>query len=308
MSDLTRGMSLKDQQYLDLALEGKSDEFKVKVYEIVRLFKLDASDPAFLMMVGSGRLEVLLDEFPNQFEALFRRELNALKQQFKAMQDWLGQEKLKLKGCLEGLETTGDRIVEELADQTTELKTFATEQRSQLIQTVSQIVKLAKEEKAALQQELKAGQKTAQLEHLAAVKAEAEQMIEMAGDRLHSRYFGRLVPVITISAISLLGVGGACGWTLHRQVMGELDPVGKRQLSLKQWETLQWAVSADGQLAKNLLEWNGATISECQHGQGPGGEKLHMVTSDEERPITFGNCTLWVVPPEKREFGPKPNQ
>lgn len=308
MSDRNGEMSAKDRQYLDLTLEGKSDEFKVKVYEIVRLFKLDASDPAFLMMISTGRLEVLLNQFPNQFETLFRRELNALKEQFKAMQDWLSEEKQDLKGCMEGLETTGDRLVGELADQTTDLKTFAAAQRSQLVQDVDQVLKLAKEEKAALKQELAEGRKTAQIEHLTAVKAEAEKLIEMAGNKLQNKHLGRLIPIVAIAAISLLGVGGACGWMLHRQAMGELDPAGKRQLSFKQWESLQWAVSADGQLAKNLLDWNGSTISECQNGQGPSGEKLNMVTSDEERPIKFGNCNLWVVPPGKREFGPKPNQ
>lgn len=308
MSDRNGGMSPKDKQYLDLALEGKSDEFKVRVYEIVRLFKLDASDPAFLMMISTGRLEVLLNEFPDQFEKLFRQELNALKQQFKSMQDWLTQEKLDLKGCMKGLETTGDRLVGELADQTTELKTFATEQRSQLTSDVSAILKLAKEEKEALKKELAEARKTAQTEHLTAVSAKAKKLIEVAGNKLQSRHFGRLIPIVTIAAISLLGVGGACGWTLHRQALGELDPAGKRQLSLKQWESLQWAVSDEGQLAKNLLDWNGSTIYECQNGQGPGGEKLRMVTSDDERPIKFGNCNLWVVAPGKREFGPKPSQ
>lgn len=308
MNDHNGGMSPKDKQYLDLALEGKSDEFKVKVYEIVRLFRLDASDPAFLMLISTGRLEVLLNEFPGEFEAVFRRELNALKQQFKVMQDWLTQEKLDLKGYMEGMEATGDRFVGALSEQTAELKEFASGQREQLRADVKYVVSLANKEQAEIDTQLDKKIKAATQDYLDKFSDEAPRVVKAIGKQFKPKHMKELVVVVVLAMMLVLALGVGVGWTLHQQAMGELDPAGKRQLSLKQWESLQWAVSADGQLAKNILDWNGSTVSECQNGQGPSGEKLNMVTSDDQRPIKFGNCNLWVVPPDKREFGPRPNQ
>jgi len=62
------------------------------------------------------------------------------------------------------------------------------------------------------------------------------------------------------------GLVGIMGWAFHRLTMGELEPVGPRQLSLSQWESLQWAVSKEGQLARNLIRWNETNLYECRAG------------------------------------------
>ena len=308
MSDRAEGINPKDKQYLDLALDGQSDEFKVKVYEIVRRFRLDATDPAFLLLISTGRLEVLLEEFPDRFEALFRRELTALKQQFTTIQQWMTRTKADLDGYRGGLEATGDRLVGALSYETAELQKMMAEQQQRAVTQVDQVFTLAKAERVTLDTQMAAQLKVAQQEHLAAVKAEAKTLIEVAGRKLQAKYVKELLGYVLVAVMVVLSLGMGVGWTLHQQAMGELDSAGKRQLSASQWAGLQWAVSAEGQLAKHLLDWNDSTISECQNGQGPGGEKLSMVTSDEKRPIKYGNCVLWVVPPDKREFGPKPDE
>lgn len=56
---------------LSLALEEQDEAFKNKVYEIVIQTGIDVDDPAFLMMIASGRLEKLLEESPKELSALF---------------------------------------------------------------------------------------------------------------------------------------------------------------------------------------------------------------------------------------------
>ncbi len=60
-----------DRTILALALRGKDESFKAKVYEIVIQTGLDPEDPAFLLLIATGRLELLLEESPKQLEALF---------------------------------------------------------------------------------------------------------------------------------------------------------------------------------------------------------------------------------------------
>lgn len=62
-----------DRTILALALRGKDESFKAKVYEIVIQTGLDPEDPAFLLLIATGRLELLLEESPKELEALFDR-------------------------------------------------------------------------------------------------------------------------------------------------------------------------------------------------------------------------------------------
>jgi hypothetical protein len=56
---------------LDLAVRGKDDSFKARVWEIVVQTGIDPDDPAFLMLVATGRLEVLLEDSPKEMEMMF---------------------------------------------------------------------------------------------------------------------------------------------------------------------------------------------------------------------------------------------
>lgn len=295
----------KDKQYLDLVLEGKPDRFKVRVYEIVRKFKLDASDAAFLLLIATGRLEVLLHEFPDQFEALLRQELGLLQQECRKLKQQLDAQLDKLKTQVGDIRATGDSLVNSLSNEVKALVDFAETHQVQTKAEIAFVLKLSREERVAREQEWNKKLETAQYEHLVAVRGEAEKLIEIAGEKLRGKYLRQLTTSVTIGALVLFSLGGIAGWTGHRLAMGELDPAGPRQLSLKQWQKLQWAVSSEGQLAKDLIDWNRPNLYECLSHQGMGGGKLQLALSDG-RPITFGNCSLWIVPPEKREFGPKP--
>lgn len=69
-----RGRGLNRIPYptlLDLAIRGKDDAFKARVWEIVVQTGIDPDDPTFLMMVATGRLQVLLEDNPKEMEAMF---------------------------------------------------------------------------------------------------------------------------------------------------------------------------------------------------------------------------------------------
>lgn len=56
----------------DMALEGKSDTFKRQVLELVVKTGTAPEDPLFLILLSTGRLEVLLSKAPRELENLFK--------------------------------------------------------------------------------------------------------------------------------------------------------------------------------------------------------------------------------------------
>lgn len=300
-------LSEQEKNALELLLEGRSDTFKAKVLELVVRNGWDVNEPSFQLLVATGQLEVLLEIFPQQFEALFRRLLRLQQERFQEIRQWLDTQKVDIKGYLQGVEATGSQLISGVKDQVTELRQFTTSQRTQIKQDIGEVLVLAQQERDKLHQDLAAALKVASQKHLAAVEDQANTLIENAGTKLRGKYLKELMTPVVIAAAVVFGIGGLTGWTFHKAAMGELDPAGPRQLSLEQWQSLQWAVSQEGQLAHNLIEWNQPNLSECIAGQGVGNESLG-VSGYEERPIKYGNCALWVVPPGKRQFGSKPSQ
>ena len=60
---------------LDIALEGQSEEYRRKVLELAFKGKIEPTDPIFLILLATGRLEVLIRESPKpeDFELAFTR-------------------------------------------------------------------------------------------------------------------------------------------------------------------------------------------------------------------------------------------
>lgn len=64
-------MYSNDRDLLSELLFDKSPEFRNKVLSIVNRFGIDSSDPLFLILISTGRLEVLLQETPDSLERIF---------------------------------------------------------------------------------------------------------------------------------------------------------------------------------------------------------------------------------------------
>ena len=53
-----------EMEYIDILLEGKSNEFKGRVLAFIRKYKIDAKDPTFMLLVAIGGLDVALVDLP----------------------------------------------------------------------------------------------------------------------------------------------------------------------------------------------------------------------------------------------------
>ncbi|WP_424097154.1 DUF6753 family protein [Moorena producens] len=112
-------------------------------------------------------------------------------------------------------------------------------------------------------------------------------------------------PVTNITAICgavvlslLCGLGA--GWGLSELSQPKLDPNGSRQLTLDEAATLNWAISKEGKLARNITKWNAGYLDnlECQKDAIDAGIRLNF----GGKKATSGYCLLWVAPPSQRKY------
>jgi len=239
-SMVARGKGLSRIPYptlLDLAIRGKDDSFKARVWEIVVQTGTDPDDPAFLMLVATGRLEVLLEDSPKEMETMFDQWQTQL---YDRLQTY---EKVAIKG-----------------------------HQKAIAQTVSALIR----------------------------RTEFERAIHS----VPSLIAAGLLLLITAGLGGLLGIVGLSWYQSSRP----LDPTGLRQLTLEQAETLKWATSTEGMFARSLMSWNQDLLNRDRNGQLVCSNEVERlgVTLEmlPDRKATAGFCTLWVQPPNRREFAP----
>jgi DNA repair exonuclease SbcCD ATPase subunit len=93
-----------EMEYIDILLEGKSNEFKGRVLAFIRKYKIDANDPTFMLLVAIGGLDVALVDLPqaiakgqqgmseeikrveSEFSKLWRTAISALKSELEDVQ------------------------------------------------------------------------------------------------------------------------------------------------------------------------------------------------------------------------------
>jgi hypothetical protein len=232
-----RGKGLSRIPYptlLDLAIRGKDDSFKARVWEIVVQTGLDPEDPAFLMMVATGRLEVLLEDSPKEMEAMFDQWQNQL---YDHLQTY---EKVAVKG-----------------------------QQKAITQAVAALIRRTEFERA-----------------------------------IHSVPSLIAAGLLLLIAAAIGGVIGIAGLSWHQSKVLK-EPNGSRQLTLEEAEALDWATSAEGKLARNLISWNRDLLSQDKSGQlacTRDVKRLGVTLELGKQKALSGFCTIWVQPPNQRRF------
>ena len=107
--------------------------------------------------------------------------------------------------------------------------------------------------------------------------------------------------------LTAIGIGAVLGFGVSQFPSSSevaLDPSGARQLTLEQATALNWAMSEQGQYARQLTQWNQTLLSKrgrqrlCEQEVKQLGITLEL----EGRRAKSGYCLLWTKPPEQREF------
>jgi hypothetical protein len=79
-------VSEKLKTTLDALLTDRSDKFKAIVLELVLKNRWDENDPAFTILIATGQLEALLQQYPAEFAVLLTGILEETEKKWAALQ------------------------------------------------------------------------------------------------------------------------------------------------------------------------------------------------------------------------------
>lgn len=100
----------KTQNLLDVVLEGKTEEFRRRVLDLVVKTGLEPDDPIFLVLLATGRLEVLLEESPLALERLFKGWTSEIKRSLDLVEQvTLEQQKSAIALCSRGFNSASGK-------------------------------------------------------------------------------------------------------------------------------------------------------------------------------------------------------
>ena len=210
----------------DLVCEGKSDTFKAKLLEIMRLTGIEESDPLFILLAATGRLELLLDEVPQQFD-----------------------EKL-------------DRLTREFEAREQVLDTYSDGLEKKFRQTFIEAVKLElKDIEGKYQQKVEL-----EIEELQAQQKRAIQKPKFPMAPILVAGSAAVLFLLVGGALGVkLGYQLATPNVTAAELVSQLDPTGPRQLTLEEAAALDWLESEEGRQVRQLWELNKGTVEVCRH-------------------------------------------
>jgi hypothetical protein len=133
-------------------------------------------------------MEVLLEEFQEQFERLFLRLMRMQEQQSRAVKQWLESERADLRDYLQGLEATGSGLVTGLSEQVRDLRTFVTEHREKTHMNVVGMLKLTKAEREKMLDDLSKQMTVLVAENHQAIESRAFQLVAIAGSAYKTKH------------------------------------------------------------------------------------------------------------------------
>lgn len=111
------------------------------------------------------------------------------------------------------------------------------------------------------------------------------------------RFFKSILPAAGILT-AIFGVGCFMGMTVPPFLQGGV--VGTRTVTAEDVASLNWAKSAEGKKAHQLMDWNRDYLDVCEKDAQALGVKLTFGKSTAQK----GYCILWTRPPEDRGLNP----
>lgn len=237
VSDLGETKSLLDQ-----ILAGRSAEFKAKVYELVVRFQWDVNDPSFAILVATGQMELLLAEFPDQFEALFASLLLRLQTQSEGLQNWFTGEKGDLKELIRGLEAQQSQESEEVKDRIKKFSAHIQAQQKWTETSMASVLTVAQQEREALFKEVKEKLYRERINLQVQVQSDTRSWLNTASESWRLASIKDLAMGSGIAGGVVLAIGMLFGIGIYR---GMIEPaIGVPE-------------------AMQLLKWNQVELREC---------------------------------------------
>jgi hypothetical protein len=232
----------KIRSFLNQYLEGRSETFKNKVYELVIRYGWDVNDPAFVILLATGQMEAILETFPEQFEADFLAAMQKQQQAFVGYQRWFEARQGELKSYIQGLEVQQAQSQALLQEKIEGLNQAIESQQQWHLAALNQALAVAQNHRSQLFEEVKV--------QLTTVEHEFIQSVANHSHKLIAKIVAIIKRQVTRELISLtVGLGGMMF------IAGFVFGAFTTQAYVNRFSDNPWAVQ--------LWQWNQANYREC---------------------------------------------
>ena len=194
----------KAKAAIDRALEHRHDGFRAKVLDMTLKNKWDVDDPAFLILLSTGEMRVLMEEHPAQFEQLMNRVFKQAESQFLSMHE-------KVMAAL----SSNELAAQALERRVGEVEQLLSTERSALVtEQQAMVVRLEVATKRQVEVlEAKASQLTAQ--GFAVSRTQAKDQVAAISKEMREVHYWETVFWACTAAMLLVGVSGTSGWLMR---------------------------------------------------------------------------------------------
>ncbi len=275
-------LSQKAKEVLDSCLAAEPPEVKAKVYEILEIGELDASDPMFLVLALTGQMRVFLEAAPEELKQLLKNWRETSDQSFQLIQQTIEQVKVTqlqqaetIKQTLEivandyveNMKEAGMATTSAIAEANSETLSQALHATQRAIELKDEVVTLrtgVESDRQTNENVLKAllkriGQTTGGLETaITQINSSSADLTRLQQNAVWIKFADWFSPLMALAIVALVGFGSGI-WVMSLKYNDSTNSLGR-----------------------DLVEWNLDRIIKCQEDKNP-------------------KCTLWIVPTEQRK-------
>ncbi|MEO1791238.1 MAG: DUF6753 family protein [Cyanobacteria bacterium J06629_19] len=194
----------KAKAAIDRALEHRNDGFRAKVLDMTLKNQWDVDDPAFLILLSTGEMRVLMEEHPAKFEQLMNRVFKQAESQFLSMHE-------KVMAAL----SSSELAAQALARRVEEVEQLLSSERSALMsEQQAMVVKLEGATKRQIDVlEAKASQLTA--EGFAVSRTQAKDQVAAIAKQMRQVHYWETVFWACGVAGALVSMSWFSGWQMR---------------------------------------------------------------------------------------------
>lgn len=275
-------LSQKAKEVLDSCLVAESPEVKAKVYEILEIGELDASDPMFLVLALTGQMRVLLEAAPADLSKLLaawkEQSAQSLQQIHVALTQVKATQQQQADTIRQTIETVANNYVEDIKKAgmatTSAIASANSETLSQAKLAAQKAIEL-KDEVVSLRTSIESdrqtnesvlrvllqriGQTTSGLETaIGQINGASTTIRRLQQNTVWIKFTEWFSPLTALAIVALVGFGSG-GWVTWLKYNDFSNTFGR-----------------------NLVEWNADRLLKCREDDNP-------------------KCTIWIVPPEQRK-------
>ena len=200
---------------IDRALDHRDDAFRAKVLDMALKNQWDVDDPAFLIVLSTGEMRVLMETFPAEFEALMNRVFEQGEARWQLMN-------ARLMTAVEAHEKVAlsvgqdiEQVKQVLAFERTKVKTEMAVVQGAMGHERLEMSKALKTA-AAQQEEALQAKATVLLAELGKqARAEGKAQVTVLSKQLRRAHFWEVMAYVCAAAIGWSSIAWMGGWMAH---------------------------------------------------------------------------------------------